>query len=133
MNERLEKVKQHFVDHRELYIGIGVGIAVTVAGVSIFELVDGKNIISQKAIAIWKSTITQIATQIYIKAPGNSGNVIQDLTTGTIYPSQNAAAKALDIGQSSISKQLAGTLSKVDGHVFKKLIDGAISHELHTV
>jgi len=133
MNERLEKVKQHFVDHRELYIGIGVGIAVTVAGVSIFELVDGKNIISQKAIAVWKSTITQIATQIYIKAPGNSGNVIQDLATGIVYPSQNAAAEALGISKYNVSKHLNGKLPNAEGRIFKKLIDGATSHELHTV
>jgi len=133
MNERLEKVKQHFVDHRELYIGIGVGVAVGVVGVSIFELVDGKNIISQKAIAIWKSTITQIATQIYIKAPGNSGNVIQDLATGIVYPSQNAAAKALGISPTNISTQLNGKFPEADGHIFKKLIDGGASHELQAL
>lgn len=64
---------------------------------------------------------------------GNSGNIIKDVTTGTIYPSQNAAAKALGIRADSISKHLSGKNSDAAGHVFEKLIDGGAPHILQTV
>jgi hypothetical protein len=107
-------------------------VGIVIGGTAVYLLKNGSPApkISQRAIGIWN---TQVATLITIDAPGNSGNVIQDLSTGIIYPSQNAAAKALGINPSNLSSHLKGKNPDVAGHVFKKLIDGATSHELHTV
>lgn len=86
--------------------------------------------INQKAVALFNSKINQTAVQVTIDAPGNSGNVIKDLTTGAIYPSQNAAAKALGTKPSNISNQLLGKTPHVNGHTFEKLIDGGTKHAL---
>jgi hypothetical protein len=134
MNAKLEKIKQHLVENKRVYIAAGVGmvVGIVIGGVTVYLLKNGNAVpqISQKAIGIWN---TQVATLITIDAPGNSGNVIQDLSTGIIYPSQNAAAKALDIDKANISKHLSGIFPNAEGHIFKKIIDGGASHELHTL
>ena len=131
MNQKIERIKNHLVENKKVYIAGAVGVVI--GGVIVFVLVRkayGVPGISQKAIGIWNK---QIATLITIDAPGNSGNVIQDLTTGTIYPSQNAAVKALGLNPTRLSEQLNGTAKHVSGRVFKKLIDGGASHELHAI
>lgn len=132
MKEKIESVKNHFRKNRKVYIAAGIGVTVGFVGTSLYIKSAHPGLI-QTAIAFWKSEITQVATYITIDAPGNSGNVIQDLRTGTIYPSQNAAAKALGVNRGSISTHLNGKSPTADGHTFTKLIDGKNSHKLQTV
>jgi len=133
MRVNLEIIKNHIRENRKVYIAAVGGLVVgVVLGVSVVLLknTSGGSVISQKAIGIWN---TQIATLITIDAPGNSGNVIQDLSTGIVYPSQNSAAKALGINPSNLSSHLNGKNPDVAGHIFKKIIDGGSSHELHAL
>jgi len=134
MNEKMERVKKHLYENRKVYIaattGLVVGIVIGAVAVVVLKKTDLTPKISQKAIGIWN---TQIATLITIDAPGNSGNVIQDLSTGIVYPSQNAVAKALGISAANLSQHLNGKYTNADGHIFKKIIDGATSHELHAI
>lgn len=73
---------------------------------------------------VWKSPPT---IEITIEALGDPGNIIQDLTTGTIYASQGQAARELGVSASQISKQLRGNIKHVDGHMFAKLGKAGVS------
>ena len=136
MNETIEKVRTHLYENRKKYlIGIGCFVAgVLVGGTVVYFVKDAsgnKAMIDSFNLIKYKSPHTSQLIQIL--SPGNSGNVIKDVETGIIYPSQNAAAKALGINPSNISSQLNGKNADVAGHIFEKIIDGAASHELHVV
>lgn len=126
----MSTIKNHFKKHKTLYVGAAC-LAVGVAGGILYVHTKGINpAITQKAVALWNSTINQTAVQITIDAPGNSGNIIKDLTTGAIYPSQNTAAKALGVDAQTMSRHISGKLPNVKGHTFEKLIDGKATHVL---
>lgn len=126
-----KKMTNHLKRHRTIYITAGVCfVGGAVVGGLYFKTFGMNPQINQKAVALFNSTINQTAVQVTIDAPGNSGNVIKDLTTGTIYPSQNAAAKALGINPNNLSNHLKGKNADVTGHVFEKLIDGKTKHLL---
>lgn len=128
---RFKKVTNHLKRHRTIYITAGVCfVGGAVAGGLYFKTFGMNPQINQKAVALFNSTINQTAVQVTIDAPGNSGNVIKDLTTGAIYPSQNAAAKALGVDAQTLSRHISGKLPNVKGHTFEKLIDGGASHVL---
>ena len=133
----MNEIKEHFERNKQFYIGLGVGILVgTVATGAYFvfrnNAIASKMMIdSQKLLELnYKTTKNYITNLIEIDAPGNSGNVIKDLKTGTIYPSQNEAARALDVSRQQISRHLSGLQSDVAGHTFEKLIDGGTPHAL---
>lgn len=133
----MNEIKEHFEKNKNFYIGLGVGLVIGAAGVGTYFLLRENAVAtkfmldSQKLLELnYKSTKNFFTTVVEIDAPGNSGNVIKDLTTGAIYPSQKAAANALDINRASISKQLSGKLPDVKGHMFEKLIDGGAPHTL---
>jgi hypothetical protein len=133
----MNEIEEHFKRNKQFYIGLGVGILVgTVATGAYFvfrnnAIANKMMIDSQKLLELnYKSTKNFYTTLIEIDAPGNSGNVVKDLSTGAIYPSQKAAAKALDINRASIAKQMSGKIPDVKGHTFEKLIDGGAPHVL---
>lgn len=131
---RLKKVTNHLKRHRTIYITAGVCfVGGAVVGGLYFKTFGMNPQINQKAVALFNSTINQTAVQVTIDAPGNSGNVIKDLTTGAIYPSQNAAAKALGVNPNQMSRHLSGNQANVSGHMFEKLLDGGASHVLKSV
>ena len=126
----MDEIKNHLEKYKTFYIGatclvVGVGV-----GILYMNTRTVNSDITQKALAMFNSTINQTAVQVVIDAPGNSGNVIKDLTTGAIYPSQGAAARALGVDPTHISRHLHGKQIDVIGHTFEKLIDGGAAHAL---
>jgi hypothetical protein len=134
MNEKIEKIKNHFVENKKFYIGLGVGVIVTlvvVGGVTMLVLKkQGGNkatIDSMKLIELnWKSPHTNQLTQILIPLRGNSGNAIQCDQTGIIYPSQRVAANEMDLNRPDITRHLQGILDSVKGFTFTKLTENGI-------
>ena len=128
MNEKITQIKnnvtKHVTDHKRAYIigGAVVGVSAIAAGsyilgarsvpreVENFTNVEPKNIINGLA---WKPVQT---IEVTVEALGDPGNIIQDVTTGTIYASQNQAAKALGVDKSVVTRYLQGTLDSVKGH-----------------
>jgi hypothetical protein len=117
MNERIEKIKQHFKDNKVVYI-VGVGCT-TLGAVSTLAIVSSP-LVSNRLIQVltYKSNQT---LEVFIEALGDPGNIIQDTTTGIIYASQNQAAKELGVLPSRISEHLQGKLPNVKGHTLTKL------------
>lgn len=133
----MNEIEEHFKRNKQFYIGLGVGILVgTVATGAYFlfreNAIATKFMIdSQKLLELnYKTTKNYVTTIVKIDAPGNSGNVIKDLSTGAIYPSQNAAAKALGVDGQTLSRYMSGKLDNVKGHTFEKLLDGSAPHSL---
>ena len=126
----MNEIKKHLKKYQSLYVGTGCLVVCVGVGILYMNTKTVNSDITQKALAMFNSTINQTAVQVVIDAPGNSGNVVKDLTTGAIYPSQNAAAKALGIGKDVMSKHIAGKIPDAGGHVLEKLIDGGASHNL---
>ena len=89
------KLKRHLSKYKYLYLGIGVGLTVGVGA----TLVKGP-------IVVIKESFNNNTINITMK--GHPGNVIEDLTTGVIYPSQNEAAKGLGVNASTLSNYLKG-------------------------
>lgn len=127
------KVKAHVQENKKYYIIGGVvvgGIAIGTSGYILGMKVSPKNVenlvapsIKQQGLVVWKPEAT---LEVYIEALGDPGNIIQDTTTGTIYASQNQAAKALGVAGSRVSKHLNGLLSDVDGHTLVRLGKAAV-------
>lgn len=119
---KFEKVKVHLKTHKATYIVGGVCLGVGLAGGLGFR----SNLNKAKIVRIFSpgdDTIIQIA----IPKPGNSGNTIRCLENGTIYPSQNAAAKALGLNPSTISQHLNGRASNTNGLTFEKLAENGVA------
>lgn len=130
----MSKIKQHFKDHKEAYIAGGVCLAtgVVIGAVTILVVKKGgspntvaeiNNIVPKQIIA-WKPK--QII-DVYIEALGDPGNVVQDLTTGTVYASQGQAARALGVSPSLMSQHLSGKVTNLKGHIFRKLGKAIVS------
>ena len=129
MTTQTNKIKQHFKDHKEAYIAGGVCLAtgVVIGAVTILVVKKGGNqttVAEMTNIVAWKPK--QII-DVYIEALGDPGNVVQDLTTGTVYASQGQAARALGAYPSDMSKHLAGKKPHINGHIFEKLGKAIVS------
>ena len=133
--KNLEEVKKHIANHKRVYIIAGAAVGVAAIGVGGYILgaktvpkVVDMNVAPSQAVngLSWKPT-QNMTTNIHIEALGDPGNIIQDLTTGTIYASQGQAAKALGVEAWRISKQLSGASKDVNGHTFAKLGKAMVS------
>lgn len=129
MTTQPNKIKQHFKDHKEAYIVGGVCLAtgVVIGAVTILVVKKGGNqttVAEMTNIVAWKPKQT---IDVYVEALGDPGNVVQDLTTGTVYASQGQAARALGAYPSDMSKHLAGKKPHINGHIFEKLGKAIVS------
>ena len=123
---KFETVKTHVQTHKTVYIvgavcltvGVLGGVALTKRASTIS--VDPK--INQ--FMSWKPNAT---LEVHIEALGDPGNIIQDVTTGTVYASQGQAAKAVGASASQMSRHLSGATNWVNGHQFVKLGKALVS------
>lgn len=119
MNERFRKTQLHFRENKAAYLTGGVcflaGVATTIIVVKKADVEISPKI---QQILSYKPHAT---LEVHIEALGDPGNIIQDMTTGTIYASQNQAAKALNLNASRISQHLHGKVDNVEGHTFEFL------------
>ena len=115
----MNKIKNHVRDNQKAYI---VGGICFVAGVAVSAVV------LKKADLEISPKIQQILSykphatlEVHIEALGDPGNIIQDVTTGTVYASQGQAARELGVSPSLISKHLSGAIADAGGHKLTKL------------
>lgn len=118
---KTQKVKNHFSENKKLYIGIAIGAGVTATAFVCYVLLNKSGKFSQTAVVVGAHNTVNQTIDIHIEALGDPGNIIQDTVTGSVYASQNQAARELGMNPSRLSKHLAGKADNVDGHVFVKL------------
>ncbi|HMT88222.1 MAG TPA: hypothetical protein PKC73_01180 [Dermatophilaceae bacterium] len=122
----MHKIVNHLKNNKKTYITGGVCLVVGAAGAVLLTRNPAEMNVDSKIYQVlaWKPKAT---LEVYIEALGDPGNIIQDMTTGTIYASQNQAAKELGLNASRISQQLHGKATSVEGHVFQKLGKAQVS------
>ena len=131
MNEKIAHIKKHVNNHKKAYIIAGsvVGVGAVAAG----SYILGTKSVAQN-VETWvapKNTINGVAwkpiqtIEVTVEALGDPGNIIQDLTTGTIYASQSQAAKALGVSRAAISRSVNGLSELSNGH---KLVNLGKAH-----
>ena len=124
----IDNVKKHVQDNKKYYViggAVVMGSAALVGAYILGTKISPKEVenlvapsIRQNAGLIWKSPPT---INVTVEALGDPGNIIQDMTTGTIYASQNQAATALGVDPSTVSRHLSGKFPEVKGHVLQNL------------
>lgn len=124
---KIENIKNHVREHKKVYViggtvaavgvaaGVGYILGVRTTPKNVETLVAPSNTINGLA---WKPTQT---IEVVVEALGDPGNIVQDLTTGTIYASQGEAARALGAYPADVSRHLRGLSNSVKGHQLAKL------------
>lgn len=129
---KIENIKNHVREHKKVYViggtvaavgaaaGVGYILGVRTAPKNVETLVAPSNTINGLA---WKPTQT---IEVVVEALGDPGNIIQDLTTGTIYASQGEASRALGVSRSAITRHLQSGATLSNNHELVKLGKAAV-------
>jgi len=113
------KIKDHIVRNKEVYLIVSGFVIVSTI------LLVKSDIKINLSIPIGKENIAISGdTNVMIESPGNSGDLIREVTTGQIFRSQGEAARTLGIDRVSIGHNLKGVTANVKGYIFEKLCDG---------
>lgn len=129
LDNAIETTRAHIERNKRRYLIGGAVAGVALVGVGGYILgartkpKTVENIIAPKpsikqAGLVWKSPPT---IEITIEALGDPGNIVQDLTTGTIYASQGQAARALGVHSGTMANHLKGVTDSINGHKLVKL------------
>ena len=140
-----ETIKKHFAEHKEVYIGIGIGL--TLAGIT-WVIVRGKSTdlvagsvpdlvagTGDSAGSVVDNTtrsfsfgfnnhttsINNAVTTIHTGTRGNPGFVTRCIETGELFETQDAAARAFGIPAEFLSKHLNYGRPLKEGLHFERL------------
>lgn len=117
MNKYVQKVIDHVKRNKAVYI---TGTVCLLSGGALTAIyLKNSNALVQVTQGI--AVNSPVTIDVHIEALGDPGNIIQDLTTGTIYASQGQAARELGVSANRISDHLNGRLKDVAGHTFERL------------
>ncbi len=119
MNEYIKKAKKHLQENRKVYIGTSAGLVAGVAA-TVFVHNNGACNILNSFNFNWKSTNIGI---IMPERLGHPGWVIRCLETDKIFPSQNNAAKIMNLNEGNLSHHLNGKNDNVGGFHFERLCE----------
>ncbi len=121
----LDSIKKHFKKHKETYIVGGVCLATGIVIGSVIMLQKNTTLIDVSSIRVLSSGDNNT---FIVAANGDPGNVVRCLEDNVLYPSQNAAAKALNVDKATVSRHLNGALPDVKGIHLERL--GKAGHNL---
>ena len=132
MNQVIERVKKHIIEHKEAYIWSVIGVIV--GGVTVY-------VWSQQGETVSINTnlgpVTKCKRQtinnnsryqtisIYGNVIGRPGKPVFDTETGKRFASETLAAKAVGASPVTMSNHLKGRTDSVMGHRFKFAEDAA--------
>jgi hypothetical protein len=113
LDSKFQQVKKHFCENKKTYLAGAGGLAM--------GALFAKNAAAiQQTIDSWKLIHIQYKSpNMVINALGDPGNIIQCVETGTVYASQNQAARELGVAAARISEHLHGKLPHVNGQHFE--------------
>jgi hypothetical protein len=125
MNGRIEKIKTHLSENKIAYLSCGATAVVTGMVVYVYKGNIDQVLVQNKITQIlsWKPNAT---IEVYVEALGDPGNIIQDLTTGSVYASQGQVARELKVNPARISEHLNGARTNVQGHVLQRLAKASV-------
>lgn len=132
----LGKIKAHFVEHKELYIGLGIGVGV--AGITAI-IVRGRHAEVQRVsdedpsvkrvivrplniLSNRPATTSSVVTVIERDGRGHPGYITRNLETNRYFPSQTKAAEEFDIPLSVMSDHIRGKFEDANGLHFERIV-----------
>jgi hypothetical protein len=126
---KIERIKRHFKERKDLYVGIGIGIGIT--GItclimrgrhaSVPRVLDGPARVTVRPLAFLSNQRTNVVAVIERAGRGHPGYLVRCLETGEIYLSQIEAASAINTYPSVMSGHLQGKLPDVHGMHFERV------------
>lgn len=117
----MSKIKEHFTDRKELYIGIGIGAAVVIAGACAYL------VLNQKAAGIVQNTVVigmknrvnpTIVNFVERSTPSKPVHLVG---TDLYFDSISDAARKTGHNISRISQNVHGKIPDIKGDVFELL------------
>jgi hypothetical protein len=126
--DRYEKFKLHVKENKKVYIAFGGGVAfagitcLIVRGVAprpISSSVTGAA--GSNVIGAGKKVVLRNVSFFAANRQGPPSWVVRCLETGDVFTSQRAAALALGIAETNLSKHLNGLLQHAQGYHFERI------------
>lgn len=132
MNERIEKIKDHFRENKAAYISGGLGI---IAGAGFTCIImrgrhariqgvldTAENSVFVRPLSILSNGMTNNVVNVIERGGrGHPGYIVQCLETGETFASQVQAANKMNIPEVLLSAHLRGKFPDVDGFHFERL------------
>lgn len=140
MNKKLTRVKTHFTNHKQLYVGVVIGAGVAVLAGITYVIVRYNSQLDQRVNHVLPRRVIHVPdvkaenSQV-VNNYGSMGNVsyissnrqgppswvIRCVETGDLYTSQNEAANEMDLSGSELSRHLNGVIDHVKGYTFERI------------
>jgi len=127
MDNRINRIKQHFVEHEEKYVfGVScffVGFTVAIMRgryASFHRKLDGP-IVTVRPLNFLGKQVNNILTVIQREGRGHPGYLVRCLETNDYYFSQNEVANAMSVWPSLISDHLNGKVESIHGFHFERI------------
>jgi hypothetical protein len=128
---KIERIKRHFKERKDLYIGIGIGIGIAgitcliVRGTTLRGGVGVKGLrggpVNTASLIFRNKQTTNITTVLDREGRGHPGWPVRNLETKRIFFSQKEAANAFGIPESLMSGHIGGKFSDIDGWHFERV------------
>lgn len=125
----MERIKKHISDHKQMYIGVGAGAGLVLAGITCVKMrgcspwiQHSSNVLVQHSSnVLGKTEILNNVSYFSADRQGPPSWVVRCIETGEIWASQAKAATDLDIHPANLSKHLRGSQPDVNGLTFERI------------
>ena len=114
MNQKIERIKNHLVENKKVYIAAVAGAVM--GGIVVLMIIKYRRLPSEINVTRILSPGDENIMKVCINPLGDPGNVVQCVETGTVYASQGQAARELGVYSSRISEHLSGKLPNIHGN-----------------
>jgi hypothetical protein len=127
VKELKDKIVTHVQEHKEIYIGIGVGalagITCTVMkSIAQQPISRGISVTADRGISVaGKKVSLNNVSYIYANRQGPPSWVVRCIETGVIFTSQHSAAMEMGLPEAELSKHLNGLMDHVRGNHFERI------------
>jgi hypothetical protein len=123
----IDSVKEHFKKNKDVYISCGIGLVAGFTCAIVRDVISqrisrGISVTASRGISVaGKSVVMNNVSYISANRQGAPSWVVRSLDTGEIFTSQRAAAIAMGLPESEVSKHLNGIMDDVRGYTFERL------------
>ena len=151
---KTDRIKKHFSDNKKLYVGVGIGAGVVLAGITCVKMrthtplpCSTKDTLGSAAKALPQGhsnaakalpqghSISNLHNSVGInngiinvverEGRGHPGYMVKCVENGLTYMSQKAAAMDLDLNEVRLSQHLNGVRDQVGGYTFERIVPAA--------
>lgn len=129
----MNRIKKHLQDNKKVYVGIGIGAGVTIAGFTCLKMRTHRPLLCSRPLAELPCSTKETLGSSFNNISGtvianNSGpvvfggytkKIIQNVNTGQIFESVGDAATAAEVPFSMMSRHINGHLADLHGDTYR--------------